>query len=127
MDYIFDTNIFLEILLDQRRKDTCKKLLNDFKGAIFISDFSVHSIGIILFKKEKFQSFSGFISDIANNATILTLPVISYPRITINAQKYHLDFDDSLQTSLAFEHNLGIITIDTDFKKVAKDLKVIFI
>ena len=43
------------------------------------------------------------------------------------AQKYKLDFDDSFQTAVSIEYKLGIITIDRDFKNVAKDLTIRFI
>jgi uncharacterized protein len=127
MDFLFDTNIFLEVLLGQEKKETCKKLLTEFKGTIFLSEFSVHSIGVILFKQKKFKFFDGFISDIANNSSIITLPLTKYPQISIIAQKYQLDFDDSMQTAVALEHNLGIITIDGDFRKVAQELTIRFV
>jgi len=127
MDFLFDTNIFLEVLLGQEKMESCKKLLIDFEGTIFLSEFSVHSIGIILFKQKKFTFFDNFISDISNNGTLVSLPLIKYPQISIIAQKYQLDFDDSIQTAIAIEHRLGIITIDSDYKKVAKDLTIRFI
>ncbi|MDP1623322.1 MAG: type II toxin-antitoxin system VapC family toxin [Bacteroidales bacterium] len=127
MDFLFDTNIFLEVLLGQEKKESCKKLLVDFKGIIFLSEFSIHSIGVILFKQKKFAIFDNFISDIAHNGSIISLPLVKYPQISIIAQKYHLDFDDAIQTAVAIEHKLGIITIDNDFKKVAKALTVQFV
>jgi predicted nucleic acid-binding protein len=127
MDFLFDTNIFLEVLLGQEKKESCKKLLIDFKGPIFISEFSLHSIGIILFKQKKFQYFDQFIIDIANNASIISIPLLQYPKISIISQKYQLDFDDSMQSLIALENNLGIITLDNDYKKVAKDITVRFI
>ena len=104
-----------------------KKMLIDFNGAIILSEFSVHSIGVILFKQKKFTIFDRFVSDIANNGKIITLPLVKYPQISVIAQKYQLDFDDSIQTAIAMEYNLGIITIDGDFKKVARDLSVQFV
>ena len=71
MDFLFDTNIFLEVLLGQAKKEACKKILADFNGTIFLSEFSVHSIGVILFKQKKFTTFDGFMSDIANNGVII--------------------------------------------------------
>ena len=127
MDFLFDTNIFLEVLLGQEKKESCKKLLTEFKGKIFLSEFSVHSIGVILFKQKKLKFFDDFISDIANNGEIITLPLKRYPQISIISQKYQLDFDDSMQTAVAIEHNLGIITIDSDFRKVAKELTIRFV
>ena len=127
MDFLFDTNIFLEIFLDQEKKEVCKKLLINHEGTIYISEFSVHSIGIILFKQGKYKYFDHFIKDILNNATIITIPTIQYFRLPIISQKYNLDFDDSMQLLIAFENNFGIITLDSDFKKVANDIMVKFI
>ncbi len=44
--YLIATNIFLEILLKQKRKEKCKKFLNANLGQLHISDFSLHSIGL---------------------------------------------------------------------------------
>ena len=48
--YLIDTNIFLEVLLSQERMDICKKILDSNIGNKYLSDFSLHSIGAILFK-----------------------------------------------------------------------------
>ena len=120
MDFLFDTNIFLEILLGQEKKESCKKTLIDFKRTIFLSEFTVHSIGVILFRQKKFTIFDSFISDLSNNGRIITLPIQKYPQIPVIAQKYQLDFDDSMQTAVALEFNLGIITPDKDFRKVRR-------
>jgi predicted nucleic acid-binding protein len=127
MDFLFDTNIFLEVLLGQEKRESCKRTLTESRGTIYLSDFSLHSIGVILFKQKKFTFFDGFVSDIANNSTIISLPLIKYPQITIISQKYQLDFDDSMQIAIALEYNLGIITIDSDFRKAAKDLTLRFL
>ena len=60
MTYLVDTNIFLEILLSQERKDDCKSFLDENVGSLFISDFSLHSIGVILFSDNKEGVFYGF-------------------------------------------------------------------
>ncbi len=46
-DLLIDTNIFLEILLDQEKKNICKEFLNYNIDHLFLSDFSLHSIGVI--------------------------------------------------------------------------------
>jgi uncharacterized protein len=51
--YLIDTNIFLEILLSQKQKDICKEFLVSNIEQIYISDFSLHSIGVILFSVQK--------------------------------------------------------------------------
>jgi uncharacterized protein len=73
MPYLFDTNIFLEILLDQNKKDKSKKIISENIDKLFISDFSLHSIGVILIKQKKFQIYKDFLSDIMPHASILSL------------------------------------------------------
>ncbi len=48
MNYLVDTNIFLEILLNQNGRKKCETFLQDEPGAAWISDFTLHSIGVIL-------------------------------------------------------------------------------
>lgn len=64
MMYLVDTNIFLEIFLGQDKKDECKAFLKENIGKFSISDFSLHSIGIILFRNDMNSSFTDFIRDI---------------------------------------------------------------
>ena len=120
MPFLFDTNIFLEILLDQDKKSLAKKVLTDNIKEIFISDFSLHSIGIILLKQKKFVVFNAFLSDIVPHATILSLPKNKYTDLNVFSEKHSMDFDDSYQVLTAKEYNLDIITMDEDFKR-AKD------
>jgi len=53
--YLLDTNIFLEILLDQEKKSACQKFISKNSDKIAISDFSFHSIAVILFRYKKIQ------------------------------------------------------------------------
>jgi len=46
--FLADTNIFLEILLRQEKIKKCRKFLDENFGSLHISDFSLHSVGIIL-------------------------------------------------------------------------------
>ncbi|MEM2994936.1 MAG: hypothetical protein QXI91_02810 [Candidatus Bathyarchaeia archaeon] len=49
--YLVDTNIFLEVLLGRAGKERCKEFLRELrdgkKGAV-VTDFSIHSIIVIL-------------------------------------------------------------------------------
>ena len=48
--YLLDTNIFLELFLDQDKADDVEKLLRTVpKERLYISEFSLYSVGIILF------------------------------------------------------------------------------
>jgi len=124
MAFLFDTNVFLEILLDQEKKEVCKKLLNDNIGSIYLSDFSIHSIGVILLKQKKLKIFDQFLRDILPHSTILSLPKEKYSEISGVASKYRLDFDDTYQSLIAIEFEIGIKTMDKDFAKISKIIPV---
>ena len=87
MPYLFDTNIFLEILLNQKKKENAKNLLNTHSDQLNISDFSLHSIGIILIKQKKYKVFKEFLNDIVSHATVLSLPKNKYPDLVNIAEK----------------------------------------
>ncbi len=125
--YLIDTNIFLEILLGQEKKDKCKDYLNDKMGKIFISDFSLHSIGVILFKFDKQSKFDLFLEEMLPKIEHIGLPLKEYKNIKKVSAKYKLDFDDAYQTSIAESFGLIIATIDKDYKRIEKDFKVEFV
>jgi len=124
--YLLDTNIFLEILLNQEKSSECKEFLLTNENQIFISDFSLHSIGVILFRYNKSEIFRSFIEDIISKIRLLNLPASAYDDISSFSTKLKLDFDDLYQYSVAKYYDLHIVTMDSDFKKI-KDLKVHFL
>ncbi len=121
-----DTNIFLEILLKQDKKKDCKDFLDRNAGNIHITDFSIHSIGVICFRYGKEEVFQKFIDDILPHVEILTLPIDQYPEVIENKKNLNLDFDDSYQYTVAKYFDLRIATMDKDFKKV-DDIGVLFL
>ena len=124
---VADTNIFLEILLSQDNKEKCKEFLNKQIGNLIISDFSLHSIGVILFRQKKAEIFNQFTRDILPNVSIGRLDNMSYPEVVRNSIVFNLDFDDAYQFTLAFSNNFQIATMDSDFKKVTNEIAVLFI
>lgn len=124
--YLIDTNIFLEILLKQDKSEACKTFLDKNTDAINISDFTLHSIGVILFRQNEEQIFLKFISDILPKSNLLTLPKKNYEEIINLKSEIGLDFDDSYQYSVCKHYDLKFITMDKDFKKV-KGIEIQFI
>ena len=124
--YLVDTNIFLEILLDQKRSSDCKKFLEKNYDKIFISDFSLHSIGVILFRYKKKEIFKDFIQDILPEIKILNLPSKAYDIFIETTELPNLDFDDLYQYSVAKYFDLEIVTLDSDFK-IVKDIKIKYV
>lgn len=127
MSYLLDTNIFLEILLDQDKKEVCKNFLETHIGEIFISDFSLHSIGVILYRNHKHDLFNQFLEDALDKIEIISLSKEKYREIIDVYNQYKLDFDDSYQFLLSQENQMTIATLDTDFKTVDKIISVQFL
>ncbi len=118
MRYLFDTNIWLERLLDQDKSETVFKLLNTIPlEQIFISDFALHSIGLILSRLKKLEILDKFIKDLFFNGQIeqLSLEPDDFLDIISNIEKHKLDFDDSYQLTIAQKYDLTIVTFDNDF------------
>jgi hypothetical protein len=82
MNYLVNTNVFLEILLNQTGRRKCESFLQDKKGAAWISDFTLHSIGVLLFRQKRTELFDKFAADTLSQLTILSLSVTDYPKLT---------------------------------------------
>lgn len=122
--YLLDTNIWLERLLDQEKSEIFGSLLNLVPlNLLFISDFTLHSIGVILSRFEKYDLLSAFVKDLFVEGGIdqLTLNVDDFPALISNMKKFKLDFDDAYQLTLSQKNDLMVVTFDKDFN--AKGIK----
>ena len=125
--YLVDTNIFRAILLSQDIKEPCKTFLDDNIGHISISDFSLHSIGVILFRNNKDTIFLEFTKDVIHKVEIITLQKSLYEDLAQDKKAFGLDFDDLYQYKIAKQRDLKIVTMDKDFEKVKKEIEIIFL
>ncbi len=63
--YLVDTNVWLERLLDQKESAAVKNFLNKiFSELLFITDFSFHSISLIMIKLGQRKDLLCFIQDV---------------------------------------------------------------
>jgi len=113
--YLIDTNVLLEILLGQAKSNECKSFISNNFDRICISDFSFHSIGVILFRLKKHEVFDMVSSDLLSKIPVLALPVSSCNMVGALALRFNLDFDDAYQTAVAQSFDLTIVTMDNDF------------
>ena len=123
--FLADTNIFLEVLLAGNKAETCKAFLAQNPGKIHISDFSLHSVGVILFRQRQELVFRAFFEDVSINTQILSLAKESYLKLPEIRQRFNLDFDDAYQFQVAEDHSLAIATMDRDFNRVRGQLEVV--
>ena len=123
MKLLVDTNIFLEILLEQSRANDAKELLAKIKAHNFlISDFSLHSIGLLLLKRKRVDVFRNFVTDIVMRAdtAVARLNASDMDALADHAANFNLDFDDAYQYTLADKYDLTIVSFDRDFDRTTR-------
>ncbi len=124
--FLIDANIFLAVLLDEKKNAACKEFLTNNQGKLSISDFTLHSIGVVLLRLGKASLFKKFIDDALPLLSLVTLPIDLYKGISEVKDKTGLDFDDAYQYLVAKHGGLTIVTLDRDFVKIS-DIKVKFL
>src|SRR6266446_9779111 len=101
MNLLVDTNIFLEVLLEQARTEEAKDFLSEVSNHdFFISDFSLHSIGLILLRRNKADAFRKFLADMILGAgtKVAFLKADEMVGVINHAATFNLDFDDATNT-----------------------------
>ena len=118
--YLLDTNIFLELLLDQKESGSVRALLSTKNPEeLGISDLAFHSIGIILYQKNAPNLFSDFIEDLFGDGgiTLFALGSEDMKRLEHVSLLFKLDFDDAYQYVVAEKFDLALVSFDTDFDR----------
>jgi predicted nucleic acid-binding protein len=118
--YLVDTNIWLELLLEQDKWQEAKFFFENVNAFnIHITEFSIYSIGIILSRYKKSGIFKDFITDLIyeSQVDIIRLKGEDHFKIIEAMEKYSLDFDDAYQYVAALKMNLKLVSFDTDFNK----------
>ncbi len=123
--YLVDTNIFLEALLRQERAAEVESFFQSIDlDTIFMTDFSLYSIGIALFRLKNFTLFTRFVEDmIVNGISILSLTPEDLKTLNQPIQKFNLDFDDVYQYTVAEKYDLQIVSFDKDFDSTERGRK----
>lgn len=123
MNLLLDTNIFLEVLLGQEHaKQAAQLLSNPIKFRLFMTDFSLHSIGVLLFRRNRFDVFNSMINDLeVMGVRLVSLYVKDMSGLADVAIRFNLDFDDAYQYETAKRFNLTLVSFDRDFDRT--DLK----
>lgn len=118
--YLIDTNIFLELLLEQKKADEVARFLKEIPlTTINLSEFAFNSMGLFFLNRKRAELFLKFVDDVLLNGEIkiLKLEAGDMKLLIQNAQKFQLDFDDAYQYTVAQKHDLTLVSFDKDFDK----------
>lgn len=118
--YLLDTNVWLERLLGQAQSKIVGELLDALPTeAISMTDFSLHSIGVICSRLKQPAVFTKFVQDVVIDGGIgvVSLPPEAMRRVEVVINSYGLDFDDAYQYVAAEREQATIVSFDKDFDK----------
>lgn len=119
--YLVDTNIFLEVMLSREKKGRCTDflgLLRDGKENGFVTDFSIHSIMIILENLGKRNELKTFLSSLTGykGMKIYSTTVQDEILAVDICSEKKLDVEDSIQYSAALSIDAdAIVSLDQHF------------
>jgi uncharacterized protein len=124
--YQLDTNILLEFLLDQERADDVERFLGTVPHqSLFVTEFSVHSIGVLLLRRKLYAGFVRFVEDIlvTGAITMIRLEMEDLLSVSTTAERTGLSFDDAYQYVAAEKHSLTLVSFDADFDRTERGRK----
>jgi uncharacterized protein len=116
--YLLDTNIWLERLLGQAQSAMVGQLLDRLATEqMLMSDFTLHSLGVVLNRLGHRAVFSVFVQDVLIDGGVLliSLPPTSMATVVAIMDRFGLDFDDAYQYYVAEREQAAIVSFDAHF------------
>ena len=98
--YLVDTNIWLERLLNQGKADEVEQFLSQIPSEqLMMTDFTFHSIGVILSRYDEQETLQRFTQDVLIDSavTLVSLGPTDMQRLIETMTEYQFDFDDAYQ------------------------------
>jgi uncharacterized protein len=116
--FLLDTNIWLERLLGQGQAEVVAELLDSLSPSdMCMSDFTLHSIGVICNRLKQRDVFVKFVDDVLIDAgvVLVSIPANKMKRVVEIMDRFSLDFDDAYQYVAAEIEKATIVSFDKDF------------
>lgn len=116
--YLVDTNVWLELLLEQEQANDVRQFLaKSSPRSLALTEFSLYSIAIILTKLRKDDLLLDFLSDTIQDSGVqqVRLTLDDLKQLVALRPRYNLDFDDAYQYLAASKLQYTLISFDTDF------------
>jgi predicted nucleic acid-binding protein len=124
--YLVDTNVWLERLLNQDKSDEVGRFLNQVSARdLSVTDFTFHSICVILTRLARTEVLLDFVQDVFVDAAVKLVSLTpDETRAVVDAiDRYKLDFDDAYQYVAAERNESTLISFDSDFDKTDRGKK----
>ncbi|MFB2805647.1 MULTISPECIES: PIN domain-containing protein [Microcystis] len=118
--FLLDTNIWLERLLGQGQAEVVAELLDTLSlSDMCMTDFTLHSIGVICNRLNQREVFIKFVDDVLIDAgfVLVSIPANQMKRVVEIIDLFRLDFDDAYQYVAAELEKATIVSFDQDFDR----------
>jgi predicted nucleic acid-binding protein len=105
---LVDADVWLELLLDQEQAGQVRDFLRAVPlGELAITDFALHSVGVVLARNKRDDLLARFISDLLMDTGVhyVSLDFADLMAVTKARERLPLDFDDAYQCA-----ELGTVT-----------------
>lgn len=126
--YLIDTNIFLEVFLNQEKAEDCQLFLSRLSGEAsgVVTAFAVHAIEVILTDRGRQEALRQWLKALDDKGylTVYSTTIAEEIEISDLTKSSRLDFDDSLQYYVARKKGLTLVTLDKDFAEI-RDVRVV--
>ena len=118
--YLVDTNVWLERLLNQdKAKEVARFLERISPRQLYVTDFTFHSIGIVLTRLARSEILIDFAQDlfVSSGVNLVTIRPEDAPDLVSLINEHKLDFDDAYQYLAAQQNGLTLVSFDSDFDR----------
>ena len=128
MKYFIDANIFLEVELQDKRKEECERLLGRIAEGLeegIISDFIMYSILLQLISRSTLSKAKDLSFLEGANIEIIVPDMHTLHNALKVMKSYNLDFDDALVISVMASNKINrLVSFDKDFDRVKDEALV---
>lgn len=124
--YLVHTNVWLERLLDQARSEEVGQFLDHIPSErLFITDFTFHSIGVVLNRLHQREALLRFVQDafVDGAVVLMGLEPEDIQHLLRVIEQFNLDFDDAYQYAAADKYDLTLVSFDSDFARTERGRK----
>lgn len=123
MTFLFDSSVWLEALLNQPAAPEARASFAAVPPAeLAISQFAVHSIGLILTRRGYGVQYTQFLREviIAGAVTVIALAPEQLAQLPAACTTLALDFDDAYQYTAADQAGLTLVSFDAHFDRTPR-------
>ena len=118
--YLVDTNVWLERLLDPALSAQVGQFLTQIPpDDLLMTDFTFHSIGVILDRLAKHDVLPQFADDLVvhGRVTLVSVQPEAMHYLIVVMDQFNLDFDDAYQYVAAEQSDAIVVSFDGDFDR----------